>query len=341
MTHPRRLNVLLLVFAVASMLAAGFYLYLFALRALRLWGAGAAPAAAISAAFAALCLCALVVRPIPVKFTAVAVLHLLAFGLLFDILSLAAEALGPAGTRLAAFNNSGAPALALSTALLLYGWLNGRRVARTYYRIAVSAPLPGGKLRVAMLSDLHMGRSIGAASLRKICARISAEAPDALLLAGDLCDDQTTPSDMLAACALLGGIPTVYGAYLVFGNHDLGGHGPALKYPAESYRAALASNGITVLDDACVTVSDVFTIAGRRDAWRGARIRRANSAWRPAAGRGQLEARVPPRPSAARHKASRAAGRDAAALRPHARGASLPRQPARAAVPIGRRVLWV
>lgn len=267
MIPKRRFRIPALVFAAASMLAAGFYLYLFALRALRFWGAGAALAAAISAAFASLCLCALVIRPIPVKFTAVAALHLLAFGLFFDLLSLAAEALGPAGVRLTAFNNSGVPALALSAALLLYGWLNVKRVAKTYYRVPVSAPLPGGKLRVAMLSDLHMGRSIGAERLRRVCARISAEAPDVLLLAGDLCDDQTTPSDMLAACALLGGIPTVYGAYFVFGNHDLGGHGPALKYPAGSYRAALCANGITVLDDVCVFVSGAFTIAGRRDAW--------------------------------------------------------------------------
>ena len=51
------------------------------------------------------------------------------------------------------------------------------------------------------------------------------------------------------------------------GNHDLGGHGPALKYPANAYRAALAANGITILDDECVCVCGAFALCGRRDAW--------------------------------------------------------------------------
>lgn len=267
MLPNRRFRVPALAFATASMLAAGYYLCIFAARALRFFGAGDALAATISAAFAALCLFVLVYRPIPVKFAAVAVLNLLTFGLLFDILGLFAKAFGPAGVRLAALNGSGVPALGLSAALLLYGWLNGRRVAGTYYRIPVSASLPNGRLRIALLSDLHMGRSIDAPKLDRVSARITAEAPDILLLAGDLCDDQTLPADMLAACAILGHIPTVYGAYFVFGNHDLGGHGPALKYPAETYRAALSANGITALDDACASVSGAFTIAGRRDVW--------------------------------------------------------------------------
>jgi uncharacterized protein len=114
---------------------------------------------------------------------------------------------------------------------------------------------------------LHMGKSIDSCKLARVCSLLGAQAPDILLLAGDLCDDQTTPSDMLAACALLGNIPTVYGTYFVYGNHDLGGHGPALKYPAQVYRAALERNGVHILDDACVPVSDLFTVAGRRDAW--------------------------------------------------------------------------
>ena len=267
MTPTRRLNVLALVLGAAVLLAAGVYLFFFAAASLRFWGASEPNAVLFAAAFAALCLFAVVYRPIPVKFSAVAVFHLIAFGLLFDLLGLVAGAFEPAGFRLAALIGSGVPAFSASAALLFYGWLNGKRVVRTDYRIPVAAPLPNGRLRIAMLSDLHMGRSIGAEKLRRVCARIAAERPDALVLAGDLCDDQTTPADMLAACALLGGVPTKHGAYFVFGNHDLGGHGPALKFPANAFRAALAANGITILDDECVSIGGAFTVCGRRDAW--------------------------------------------------------------------------
>ena len=111
MTPKRRVIVPAFVLGAAVLLAAGAYLFSFASAALRFWGAGETPAVLLAAAFAALCLFAVVYRPIPVKFTAVAVFHLLAFGLLFDLLGRAAAWIWPKSAHLFALNGSGVPAL--------------------------------------------------------------------------------------------------------------------------------------------------------------------------------------------------------------------------------------
>ena len=251
-----------------TLLAAGTYFTLCAARTLRFTGmSNEALVAVVSVLFALLCLCAFTIRPIPIKVTTIIVLYFLTFGLIADLIHFMMRFLAPGCAPWNWLHASGVFVLSLSALTLLYGWLHGKRVALKRYKIRVSQPLPYGKLRVALISDLHMGKSIDAGKLARVCSLLGSQAPDILLLAGDLCDDQTTPSDMLAACALLGNVPTVYGTYFVFGNHDLGGHGPALKYPAQVYRAALERNGIRILDDDCVTVSDLFTVAGRRDAW--------------------------------------------------------------------------
>jgi hypothetical protein len=265
--HGKR-RILALGAGLLMLLAAGTYFTLCAARTLRLIGmANELLISAVSVSFALLCLCTFVIRPIPIKVTTITVLYFLTFGLIADLIHFIVRFTAPGFALWNWLHASGVFVLAASALTLLYGWLHGRRIALKRYRIGVPQPLPNGKLRVALVSDLHMGKSIDTSKLARICSLLGAQSPDILLLAGDLCDDQTTPSDMLAACALLGGIPTKYGTYFVYGNHDLGGHGPALKYPVKAYLAALERNGIQVLDDACVSVSGLFTVAGRRDAW--------------------------------------------------------------------------
>lgn len=265
--HGKR-RILFLGAGLLTLFAAGVYFTLCAARSLRFIGmANEALVTALSVLFALVCLCAFVIRPIPIKVTTITVLYFLTFGLISDLIHFILRFIAPGFAPWNWLHASGVFVLAATALTLLYGWLHGRRAALRRYRISVKKPLPEGKLRVALISDLHMGKSIDSCKLARICSLLGAQSPDVLLLAGDLCDDQTTPSGMLAACALLGGVPTKYGAYFVFGNHDLGGHGPALKYPVKTYLTALEKNGIQVLDDACVSVSGLFTVAGRRDAW--------------------------------------------------------------------------
>lgn len=152
--------------------------------------------------FCAPLLCAFVIRPIPIKVTTITVLYFLTFAdRRPDSLHHALSAPGFAPWNW--LHASGVPVLAATALTLLYGFLHGRRIALKRYRIRVTQP--PWKASPALISDLHMESPSTPASSRASVRFLSSQAPDILLLAGDLCDDQTTPSDMLAACALLGG----------------------------------------------------------------------------------------------------------------------------------------
>lgn len=267
MTVSKKKKVLAGIAAALFFPACGAYLYFFAARALRFFGvAGGVPGIGIAAAFAALCLLALAIKPIPVKLAAVTVLYFVVFGLIADCINLILRRAAPELWLWGALYDSGALVLLISAILLLYGYLHGKRVYAKRYRLPVSVPLPDGGLRIAMLSDVHMGLSVDAEKLRRVCKQIVDERPDVFFLVGDLCDDQTAPEDMLAACELVGGIKPRYGTFFVYGNHDLGGHGPALRYTPDAFRRALTQAGVTILDDACAEAG-AFTVAGRRDDW--------------------------------------------------------------------------
>lgn len=267
MTVSKKKRVLAGIAAALILPACGAYLYVFAARALRFLGvAGAIPNAGIAAAFAALCLLALAIKPIPIKLAAVTVLYFLVFGLIADFVNLILRRAAPELWLWGALYNSGALVLLVSAALLLYGFLHGKRVYEKRYRLVIPASLPNGRLRIAMLSDVHMGLSVDAEKLRRVCARIMAERPEVFFLVGDLCDDQTSPADMLAACELAGTVKPACGTFFVYGNHDLGGHGPALRYTPDAFRRALAEANVTILDDECAPAG-ACTVAGRRDDW--------------------------------------------------------------------------
>ncbi|HEX2670983.1 MAG TPA: metallophosphoesterase, partial [Polyangiaceae bacterium] len=105
------------------------------------------------------------------------------------------------------------------------------------------APLAG--LRVALLSDLHVGSPHwGESRVRELVAQVNAERADLILLAGDyLIHDVKfgTRVPEPAVAELLGALHAPLGVVAVLGNHD-GWHGPVI-------RPLLEKKGIHVLDD--------------------------------------------------------------------------------------------
>jgi len=251
------------IFAV-SIAAAACWLFIFARRSILFWGAAPALSAALAVIFALLCAAAICLRPIPVKVSAVAVLYLLIFSVISETAGAVLRAAAPGSAVLAAVD-SGVPVLVITVLLLAYGWVHGKKTVLKRYGI-VSARFPEGmKLRVALVSDVHMGFSVDEARLSEQCARISKESPDILVITGDLVDDQTAPEQMAAACRLLGAITTTCGAYFIYGNHDLAQRGPKLRFSRGQYEDALRENGINILADTCLEAGGAL-IAGRLDA---------------------------------------------------------------------------
>lgn len=96
------------------------------------------------------------------------------------------------------------------------------------------------RLRLVFAADLHIGPQTGTPFLRRFVEAVNAQAPDLILLGGDILDDsvQGTTADRDALRQLRSRL----GVFAVLGNHDaFGGH--------ERARAFVDSCGIRVLSD--------------------------------------------------------------------------------------------
>ena len=193
---------------------------------------------------------------------AVCLLHLTLFWLLADLVFALIRRL-----RHAAFKRywAGLAALIVSVGWLTMGWVQANCVWRKDYTISTDKQV--GSLRVALLSDSHMGTTFHAEGFARHLQRVQAQQPDVVVMVGDFVDESTTRTDMMAACQALGQLDAPYGVYFVFGNHDKNNYaGEGHAYTGEELTAALEENGVTVLEDETVLIDNRFYLIGRQDA---------------------------------------------------------------------------
>jgi predicted MPP superfamily phosphohydrolase len=121
-------------------------------------------------------------------------------------------ALFRAGTLAAAFGVG---------ATLVWGFnIEGRLVEVTQTRVEIAGLAPAlHGLRIAHLSDLHIGNGLEGRRLEALVARINGLGADAIVITGDLFDNDAQV--LLDGAAVLGGIQAPLGVYAVLGNHDL------------------------------------------------------------------------------------------------------------------------
>lgn len=95
--------------------------------------------------------------------------------------------------------------------------LRGPRLRRVRIPVEGLAPALAG-LRIAQISDLHVGPTIGARFVRRVVAMTQRLAPDLVVLTGDIVDG---PVERLApGVAPLGELSAPQGVFLAMGNHD-------------------------------------------------------------------------------------------------------------------------
>ena len=184
-------------------------------------------------------------------------LHLLLIRLLCDGLAL----LFGGGTRR---EIAGIAAIVGTLIWLSFAYYNAHTVRRTAYELsdAVSRPF-----RVVGFSDSHIGALFPGAELSGYVERLNAENADIAVIVGDFVDDDTSLSDMEAACAALGKLKTKYGVFYVFGNHDEGYFSNSKRgYGKAELTDCLHANGVTVLEDETVHLTENIRLCGRKDA---------------------------------------------------------------------------
>ena len=160
---------------------------------------------------------------------------------------------------------AGAAAVLVTVLYLGVGWVQANHVWQTNYTVTTEKNV--GSLRVALLADSHIGTTFDGEGLSVHIARMQAQQPDVVVIAGDFVDEDTSKEDMIAACRALGQLDTPYGVYFAFGNHDKGLYSDGGRgYTGDDLIAELQKNGVTVLQDESVLLDGRFYLVGRQDA---------------------------------------------------------------------------
>lgn len=154
--------------------------------------------------------------------------------------------------------------LVLTLLICLYGYFEARRIKIERVTITTSK-LPEGteRLKIAQISDVHLGLLVSPQRLQTMVAKIAAETPDILVCTGDLVDGNIAHMDTING--LLKQIQPRFGKYAVTGNHEFyAGLKRSLKF--------IRSCGFEVLRGEAKDVHGVITIVGVDDPGHGGRI---------------------------------------------------------------------
>jgi hypothetical protein len=156
----------------------------------------------------------------------------------------------------------------LAVALAAYAIVEASRIEVVRMRV-VTDRLPASvpSLRIAQITDLHLGLVHRNGKAREVAAIVAREHPDLFVSTGDLVDGQLDGVAELAE--ILRGIPAPRGKFAVLGNHEYyAGIDRAIAFTRKS--------GFTLLRDESVTIDDAVRIAGVDDP-AGARFGRTGA----------------------------------------------------------------
>ncbi len=200
-----------------------------------------------------------------VRLFGLGLIYLVAFVALTGAVHLVLRALwrGYNGSWLSKLYRSGLVPVVLALALVIGGFFNMRTVRQTLYR--VESEKLKGDYRVVFLSDVHYGAVQDVDILAEKVAEINALHPDLVILGGDILDESVTRERMQACFRVLGTLESTYGTFYIYGNHDRQRYSPSPCYTEAELTAAVEANGITLLQDAAVTLTEDLQLLGRED----------------------------------------------------------------------------
>jgi predicted MPP superfamily phosphohydrolase len=163
----------------------------------------------------------------------------------------------------------------LSIVLFIYGLAHAGRIKTKHYSLHLSlhtadndemggtdnrtAHASAFPLRIALISDIHLGAVVRPGHLRKIVAAINNAHPHLVCIAGDIFDSTIcSPATQARAQAALRAIDAPLGTYACLGNHDSGRHFAAML-------DFIANSNIHLLADEYAPVANRILLVGRKD----------------------------------------------------------------------------
>jgi hypothetical protein len=147
--------------------------------------------------------------------------------------------------------------LSVSVAIACYGWFEAQQIRIERLVIKTSKiPAHVSPLRIAQISDVHVGLIVRHERVRKIVEKVNDTKPDLFVSTGDLVDGQINSLHGLAE--ILQEVNPRYGKFAVTGNHEFyAGIAQATEFTQRA--------GFTTLRGKRTTIEDFLMIVGVDD----------------------------------------------------------------------------
>ncbi len=147
----------------------------------------------------------------------------------------------------------------VATTVLVYAHANAISVIETSYNVYTNKL--DKEYKVLYISDIHYGHVQPKNVLKDNLNKLKAVNADIVIIGGDVAMEGVTKEDMEDAFKMLGSIPSKYGTYFVYGNHDIPKQGLDFHYTKEELDSAIQDNGIKILcEDSCIVDNKVLLI---------------------------------------------------------------------------------
>ncbi len=141
--------------------------------------------------------------------------------------------------------------------IVVYGWFEAQAV-RTEQVVLPTAKLPAGveRVRIALITDLHVGLIVRDARVSRVVEAIRQAAPDMLVATGDIVDGHVSHFDGVSE--MFRGLKPPLGMFAVYGNHEYyAGFGQATAF--------LQRSGFQLLRSDQREVGEFLTVVGVDD----------------------------------------------------------------------------
>jgi predicted MPP superfamily phosphohydrolase len=152
----------------------------------------------------------------------------------------------------------------IALAVLLAGIIGlgswqARHEVVTRYTIPAEKPLPGGRLSVTLVSDIHTGSMVKKKQLDRLVASVNRLEGDIILLAGDIIDRANMDCIEEYGAGNLGRLKAPLGVWAITGNHEYIGGDLA------EFQRRVEADGIRLLMDEAELIAGAVYVIGRKD----------------------------------------------------------------------------
>lgn len=145
----------------------------------------------------------------------------------------------------------------------IFGYCNLQNLNQTEYEVL--SPKLNSDYKVIFMSDFHWGTIQKKSVFKEKIEEINSQNADFIILGGDIVEEGTSKDDMKEIFALCSNLKSRYGTFFIFGNHDPQQYSRNKTYSMEELRSEIQKNGIKILEDEIVPISEDLLLIGRLD----------------------------------------------------------------------------